>query len=64
MRDFVGPLFIGLLLATASARAQQPVAMTVPAPELKGVTDWINTKPFKLADRKGEVIVLHFWTFG
>ena len=36
----------------------------VPAPEFNGVTDWINTKPLKLADQKGKVVVVHFWTNG
>ncbi len=34
------------------------------APELTGVTDWVNTKPLKLADQKGKVVVVHFWTNG
>jgi thiol-disulfide isomerase/thioredoxin len=36
----------------------------VPAPEFTGVTQWLNTKPLKLADQKGKVVVTHFWTNG
>jgi peroxiredoxin len=37
---------------------------TVAAPEFIGVTEWINSKPLKLADQKGKVVVVHFWTNG
>src|SRR5262245_1819330 len=53
-----------VLAAGGAAAAQQPVAMKVPAPELQGVTDWVNSKPLKLADQRGKVVVLHFWTHG
>lgn len=36
----------------------------VPAPEFTGVTDWVNAKPMKLADQKGKVVIVHFWTNG
>lgn len=36
----------------------------VPAPEFTGVTEWVNAKPMKLADQKGKVVVVHFWTNG
>jgi peroxiredoxin len=36
----------------------------VAAPEFIGVTEWINSKPLKLADQKGKVVVVHFWTNG
>jgi len=37
-----------------------------PAPELaeRPAEEWLNSKPFKLADMQGKVVVLHFWTFG
>jgi len=61
----VGALVLGLsLTAVPWAAAQQPVAMKIPAPELQGIDEWINSKPRSLSDLKGKVVVLHFWTFG
>jgi hypothetical protein len=61
----LGTLILALLLAAVPcARAQQPAEMKVPAPELQGIDAWINSKPLSLADLKGKVVVLHFWTFG
>jgi peroxiredoxin len=34
------------------------------APEFSGVSQWINSQPLKLADQKGRVVVVHFWTNG
>jgi hypothetical protein len=35
------------------------------APEFDGAVAWINTdKPLKLADLKGKIVLLDFWTFG
>lgn len=34
------------------------------APEFTGVTTWVNSEPLKLADQKGKVVVVHFWTNG
>jgi hypothetical protein len=58
---------IGLIVALlggSTAHADQPVEMKVPAPELEGISDWINSKGFKLSDQRGKVLVLHFWTYG
>jgi len=35
-----------------------------PAPELAGITDWINSPPTTLAALRGKVVLVHFWTFG
>ena len=34
-----------------------------PAPELSA-GDWLNSKPLKLSDLNGKVVLLEFWTFG
>lgn len=34
------------------------------APELTGISDWINTEPTTLAAHRGKVVLVHFWTFG
>jgi hypothetical protein len=53
-----------ILGMTLTLRAQAPVTMNVPAPELQGIETWINSDPLQLKDLKGKVVVLHFWTFG
>ena len=42
----------------------QPVAMSVPAPDFQDIGTWINTKPLRWSDLRGQVVVVHFWTFG
>ncbi len=34
-----------------------------PAPELAGITDWINSEPLTLAALRGKVVLVQFWTF-
>jgi cytochrome c biogenesis protein CcdA/thiol-disulfide isomerase/thioredoxin len=34
-----------------------------PAPELVGIQDWINSKPLMLANLKGKVVLIDFWTY-
>src|SRR5262249_51349697 len=45
----MGPTFVFAclvsLLAAGVLTPQQPVSMRVEAPELRGVTEWVNTKP-------------------
>jgi thiol-disulfide isomerase/thioredoxin len=33
------------------------------APELRGITEWINSPPLALKDLRGSVVLVHFWTF-
>ena len=37
---------------------------TAPAPEFRGVTQWINSDPLTMAKLRGKVVLLHFWTNG
>ena len=52
----------------------QPLSSTLPAsvaledlgsaPEVRGITDWINSEPLSLGSLRGKVVLVHFWTFG
>jgi thiol-disulfide isomerase/thioredoxin len=65
MHRYAGVLVLGLSLTAVSwADGQQPAKMKVRAPELKGIDEWINSKPTSLNDLKGKVVVVHFWAFG
>jgi peroxiredoxin len=54
--------FTGLLGAPFDLGVVRPVACW--APELTGVTAWINSAPLTLAQLRGKVVVVHFYTFG
>ena len=34
------------------------------APEFQGLTDWINSEPLRLAQLRGRVVLVEFWTYG
>ena len=48
------------LLPSGSANAAS-AAKT--APELTGLDGWLNTEPFSLADKRGQVVLIDFWTY-
>ena len=33
------------------------------APELEGITGWVNTEPFTLESLRGKVVLIDFWTY-
>ncbi len=56
-----------LTVLRPSAAAQTdsvPLENLGPAPELTGITAWINSDPTTLAALRGKVVLVHFWTFG
>ena len=55
-----------LILAGTAAVAQEPATFKAQAPELeeRSQAEWINSKPLKLSQLHGQVVILHFWTFG
>ena len=67
-------LVVPALILLVAAGLSLGVARTAPppgtpevaplAPEFTGVSQWLNTKPLKLADQKGKVVLVHFWTNG
>ena len=53
-------LVAGLVISLASAETS---SIGQPAPELTNEV-WINSRPLRLADLRGKVILLEFWTHG
>jgi thiol-disulfide isomerase/thioredoxin len=53
------PLLAGVILTWVAANAG--VGMT--APDITNPT-WLNSEPVHLADLKGKVVMVEFWTFG
>lgn len=33
------------------------------APEFEGITTWINSKPLKMQDLRGKIVLIDFWTY-
>jgi thiol-disulfide isomerase/thioredoxin len=51
--------------ATASTTGGQvePVSARHPAPDFTGIDGWLNSTPLTLADLRGKVVLIDFWTF-
>ncbi|HJZ93193.1 MAG TPA: redoxin domain-containing protein, partial [Gemmataceae bacterium] len=41
-----------------------PAAVLTSAPEFAPGTEWLQSEPLTLASLRGQVVVVHFWTFG
>jgi peroxiredoxin len=50
--------------ATTETKQQPPPKEFQAAPELEKISGWINSRPLELMKLRGQVVVLHFWTFG
>ena len=53
-RQLLGPPLDGSKLGYIKLRA----------PELQGQDGWLNSKPLTMSQLRGQVVVLHFWTYG
>lgn len=55
-----------LLLAGLAALLPKPASAQActPAPDINGTGPWFNSPPLSLAQLKGKVVLVEFWTFG
>lgn len=37
--------------------------LIAPAPEIVGITAWVNSQPLKLEELKGKIVLIDFWTY-
>jgi thiol-disulfide isomerase/thioredoxin len=59
-------LLLVLLITTGPAfSADAPIApaSTPTAPDLRGITRWINSPPLSMQSLRGKVVLVDFWTF-
>lgn len=47
----------------AQEKGAPPFKSQGPAPELTGITHWLNSKPLTIKDLKGKVVLVDFWTY-
>ena len=47
-----------VVMAAATAEQSQT------APDFVGISNWFNSQPLKLADLRGKVVLVDFWTYG
>ncbi len=62
------PSTIVTALTAAPTAMVEPAATALPdlgaAPELRGIVGWVNSEPVMMADLRGKVVLVNFWTYG
>lgn len=56
-------LVLSLLGAAEGAGLLRPKETAPPAPDVQSPV-WINSAPLRLADLRGKVVLVEFWTYG
>jgi len=51
-------------VAAPAAPMKVAAASQQAAPDFTGITNWFNSKPLNLADLRGKVVLVDFWTYG
>lgn len=46
-----------------TATLENALSQSYPAPEIQGITAWINSPPLTLQQLKGKVVLIDFWTY-
>ena len=46
-----------------AGRLEEPLEHPYPAPELTGIQEWLNSKPLSIAQLRGKVVLIDFWTY-
>ena len=70
IRTVSAALVFGAFLSLALlARASDPASFKVAqagrtAPEITGITNWLNSSPLTLSELRGKVVMVDFWTHG
>jgi thiol-disulfide isomerase/thioredoxin len=52
-----------VLLFFEAVFSTEPAQVGMPAPGISGQT-WLNSEPLRIAELKGKVVLVEFWTFG
>ncbi|MCA1427845.1 MULTISPECIES: thioredoxin family protein [unclassified Bradyrhizobium] len=50
--------------AARAAPVVTAAANQLAAPDFTGITNWFNSKPLHIADLRGKVVLVNFWTYG
>jgi cytochrome c biogenesis protein CcdA/thiol-disulfide isomerase/thioredoxin len=57
------PVFVSREQRLASRLGRLPLKDYGPAPEVQGISHWLNSRPLKLRALRGKVVLVDFWTY-
>ncbi|WP_245287961.1 thioredoxin family protein [Bradyrhizobium sp. Ec3.3] len=66
----IGFVLTGAIIPGICGEAARPTPMVTAAasqeiaPDFTGISNWFNSKPLSLADLRGKVVLVDFWTYG